>query len=927
VTAACSKRLPQSQVEFQSNCGDGSDALWEARKGRVGILRAGSGYDHAFITGFEGSMNKVPQRASYRSNLLSSVGGDHASLNEGIFQEVPEIRAKAYLVDSDQSSPSKFDAFGGSSAADKEFRSLPFAAFDLDEFKSSGLNGASETEEILDFSQLEKDLKNTPSAGSTNPQSSAFSGFAAAATDAEAAHVDPSRIYALRKQHWKQQVDEVNEALSLCNGKIKEVIAKCDELDNLRKNLALQHAKLQKRKDEVGRRKEKRDKERERDKLKQKEANAAIMKLMENTKLEAKEKSKVKSDAVAARRLENKRIAAELTGDLDDDGVFIDEADNNIGCWGILVKSISSTLKDFESFLERKDGMHSSAVTIEARFGITYRVYFDFLRWNVYCTLKVLLLWLIFFMLHVVSASRFVTSFSAVWTSALETVPAELKFPYSQVFVSQSAFWPSFLLLSSFDAPNFFTVFLMVTMLIYIKMSVGQLHEKRVLQKRFYVESANSSDQYSLLVLGGWDWTSQLKEEVFLQQTNLAARLKLLLNRAHDMNHLESLSLASLLMLYAKRGMIFLSWVSVLTVGFVVIIGVNFLPNDGNGPFFVTKQIAPAVVNAVLPMATNFCVKLEKWDAVTEINQLMYRLYTARILNVSLQLVVFYFLLVGTPSSLVQYGLPQFIELRDCAFRSCEDQVGTRIFILYVTDVIVACTIAIFVPLVQKTVMPALGFEFQKQEFQVPPNVIKGLYQQMLLWACLPFFPSAALFAPFLQYLAFNVEVYYVNENCIRPFELLNVQEAKASLSVQMMKLYNGCLALASCVFVYVLTSFSFQSYNVDCCHLNLHSKCVDSAINASSCPALQGVMFYGAAPLQLWANSAPSAATSWLVEPIFIWIVAFCCLILAAWRQALMKSYVSYLSARRQLLNENIAILGKMFKRQQRLINLRKKH
>jgi hypothetical protein len=38
------------------------------------------------------------------------------------------------------------------------------------------------------------------------------------------------------------------------------------------------------------------------------------------------------------------------------------------------------------------------------------------------------------------------------------------------------------------------------------------------------------------------------------------------------------------------------------------------------------------------------------------------------------------------------------------------------------------------------------------------------------------------------------------------------------------------------------------------------------------------------------------------------------------------MQSYASYVGARRLLLNENIALLGKMFKRQQRLINLRKK-
>jgi hypothetical protein len=456
-------------------------------------------------------------------------------------------------------------------------------------------------------------------------------------------------------------------------------------------------------------------------------------------------------------------------------------------------------------------------------------------------------------------------------------------------------------------------------------MSVGQLYDKRVRQKQYSVESANSSDQYSMLVLGGWDWTSQIREEVFLQQTNLASRLKLLLKKAHDLSLMDSLSLSELLGLYARRSFIFLLWLSVLSVGFLVIIGVNFLPNDANGPYFVSKLLAPALVNAVLPVVTKVCVSLENWDAVSTINQLMYRLYVARILNVSLQLVVFYFLLVGTPASLVSYGLPEFIELRDCAFRTCEDQVGTRIFFLYTTDVIVACIVAIVVPFVQKHLMPAMGFDYQKEEFQVPPNVIKGLYQQLLLWACLPFFPLASLFAPLLQYLAFNVEVYYVKENCVRPLEMLNVQEAKVSLSVQMMKLYNGCMALAAVVFVYVLTSFSFRSYNSSCCQMTPRAACLSTASN-SPCQQLQGVMFYSAPPLQLWADSLPTAVTSWLLEPVVTWATAFCCIILAAWRTALMRSYVSYVGARRQLLNENIALLGKMFKRQQRLINLRKK-
>jgi hypothetical protein len=729
----------------------------------------------------------------------------------------------------------------------------------------------------------------------------------------------------MRKKYWQQQVDEVHRALSHCNDKIMEINNNCLELHALQKTLTLQYAKLQKRKDEVSRRQEKRDQERDRDKLKQKEANAAIMKLMESSRLESKEKSKAKSDTAAARRLENKRIAAELTGDLDDDGMFEDDSDSSQGRFGRLMQSIQNAFISFSSFLDRKDGMHALTVAIEARFGVTYSVYFDFLRWNVYCTLKVLLIWLIFFLLHALNASRFFTNFTSVWTSSFETIPSELKLPHTLVFSSQSSFWPSSLLLSSFDSPNFFTMFLILTMLIYLKMSVGQLYEKSVGLKKYSVESADSGEQYSILVLGGWDWTSQMKEEVVLQQSNLASRLKLLLSKARDMSLMDSLSLSGLLALYAKRGFIFALWLSVLSVGFLVIIGVNFLPNDTNGPYFVSKLLAPALVNAVLPVVTKVCVSLEKWDAVTTINQLMYRLYVARILNVSLQLVVFYFLLVGTPASLVQYGLPEFIEQRDCAFRSCEDQVGTRIFFLYATDVIVACVVAIVVPLLQKHVMPIMGFEFKKEEFQVPPNVIKGLYQQLLLWACLPFFPLASIFAPFLQYLAFNIEVYYVNENCVRPLEMLNVQEAKVSLSVQMMKLYNGCLALAAAVFVFVLTSFSFQSYNSSCCRLSPTAACTSSA--TTTCPQLQGVMFYSAAPLQLWADSVPSASTSWMLQPVFTWAVAFCCFTIAAWRQALMKSYAGYIVARRQLLNENIALLGKMFKRQQRLINLRKKH
>jgi hypothetical protein len=871
-------------------------------------------------------MNKGPQRASYRSNLLSSVGGDRISLNDGQFQEVPEVRSKAYLVDPDTSqSPSKHDGLGGNSAGDREFRSMPFANFDSDQYKTRGASGATEGEDSVDFSKLEKELHLEPPTDSNAAQSLRLSGFAAPAADVEAPHVDPAHVFAMRKQYWKQQVDEVHQALTLCNEKIKEIDTNCHELHMLQKNLNLQYAKLQKRKDEVTRRKEKRDKERDRDKEKQKEANAAIMKLMESAKLDSKEKSKEKSDAAAARRLENKRIAAELTGDLDGDIMFDDDVGSNGGGFDRFMKSIDKAATAFNNFLDRKDGMHALTLTIEARFGVTYSVYFDFLRWNVYCTLKILLIWIIFFLLHAINASRFLSSFTSVWTSSFETVPSELKFPYSQVFSSQSAFWPSSLLLSSFDSPNFFTAFLMLTLLIYLKMSVGQLYDKRVGQKQYSVESADSSDQYSMLALGGWDWTSQIREEVVLQQTNLASRLKLLLMKAHESSIMEALSLSELLVLYAKRSFIFLSWLSVLIVGFLVIVGVNFLPNDTNGPYFVSKLLAPALVNAVLPVVTKVCVALEKWDAVSTINQLMYRLYVARILNVSLQLVVFYFLLVGTPASLVQYGLPEFIELRDCSFRSCEDQVGTRIFFLYATDVIVACIVAIVVPLLQKNVMPIMGFEYKKEEFQVPPNVIKGLYQQLLLWACLPFFPLASLFAPFLQYLAFNVEVYYVKENCVRPLEMLNVQEAKVSLSVQMMKLYNGCMALAAAVFVYVLTSFSFQSYNSSCCQLTPRASCLNTAANVA-CPQLQGVMFYSAPPLQLWANSLPVAATSWLLEPVFTWAVAFCCVIVAAWRKALMRSYASYVGARRQLLNENIALLGKMFKRQQRLINLRKK-
>lgn len=88
--------------------------------------------------------------------------------------------------------------------------------------------------------------------------------------------------------------------------------------------------------------------------------------------------------------------------------------------------------------------------------------------------------------------------------------------------------------------------------------------------------------------------------------------------------------------------------------------------------------------------------------------------------------------------------------------------------------------------------------------------------------------------------------------------------------------------------------------------------------------------MFYSAPPLQLWANSMSSASSSWMVvfvkEPVYAWTITVCCIIASALQSARMKSSATFMGVRRQQLNESIALLGKMFKRQQRLINLRKK-
>jgi len=784
-------------------------------------------------------MSKGPQRAGYRSNLLSSVGGELISLNEGTFQEVPEVRSKPYLVDNDGSaSPSKSDGLGGNAAGDRDFRSLPFANFDSDRVKTVGVNGAAEAEETLDFSQLEREANQAPSevasAGLTRA-SHEFSGFAAAAPDVEAAHVDPATVFALRKQYWKQQVDEILRALSACNAQIKAVSEQRQGLQALQKNLSLQYTKLEKRKDEVDRRKEKREKERERDKAKQKEANSAIMALLaKSAKTESKD---TRASDAAARRLENKRIAAELTGELDDGAVFEDELDVVNNRWSRFKRSVAAALMPFrrmwmavERYAYAIDFMRVAIVAIEARFGVTYSVYFDFLRWNVLSTAKIGVIWLVFFLLHALNATRFFTSFTSVWTSSLETVPPELVFPYSKVFSTSSSFWPSSLLVSSFGSPNFFAMFLLLTLLGYLAMSISRLYHKVVDKKQYTVQSADSSDQCSMLVLGGWDWTSQTQEEVALQQNNLGGRLKMLLAQALDRSLMESLSLSDLLILYTKRAFILFFWLGLLLGGFGVIIGVQFLVTGSDTFSTVVKALAPAVVNAALPVVTEICVKLEKWDGVMALRQHISRLYVARITTVVIQLVVFYFFLVGVPGSL------PYLEVRDCSFHSCEDQVGTRIFILYVTDVVVACIVAIVVPVVQKRLMPPMGFDYQKQEFQVAPNVIKGLYQQLLLWSCIPFFPLASVVAPLLQCLSFLVEAYSVTEHCVRPLELLNIQEARVSVSVTMMQLYNGCMAIAFAVFVFVLTSFSFQSYNSSCCKLTPDSKCMASGVSASTC-------------------------------------------------------------------------------------------
>jgi len=573
----------------------------------------------------------------------------------------------------------------------------------------------------------------------------------------------------------------------------------------------------------------------------------------------AKEEEEFRRLEARMKKEEARRKAQELGLEEDEDtSSALDKFDR----FGILAL-LKQVRRHLRVLITKYDPTYVDSRIAESRFGSGIALYFWFFRFVIQVTLALWIVLAVLLVLHLVNFSA-----NARPVTLISTLP-------------------SFLLHSSIDHTLAldYAVSILVCVCILAVAAGGKVSYEVIIKNQAEVRDLGQDPKrYAKLAFTAWDWgTTDLNAAHDLKAT-VAQNFQVLKLEDEMDERIRARTRAEWRKLTAKRiaGVTFNS----LTIagGAGVIVYATFALQGGSSGggsglldtiLGLVPTLLPTAINGMLPTITKACVGLEAWDEPTfSLKMLVFRMYLGKMINALIQVGIILILFRGPGD----FGLSEYdangqpdrsgrIEKRNCAYLSCEDQVGAKFFTLFATDVVVGSVSNV-------AVHAGTFFAFTyvkpdplkaKKEFEPPKEFIKILYQQIFVWLMLPHFPFGALIALpmwFLQFKADNFVLLTFNAKPVRPFD------AKDS-GVYFAMFYGMTLFIFLGWFYYLFFILSVPGMDVPCCDLarlvsignstlsvciqNVSASpeaCMRTGLDANGLPAMPTPMFPAATPI-----------------------------------------------------------------------------
>ncbi len=475
------------------------------------------------------------------------------------------------------------------------------------------------------------------------------------------------------------------------------------------------------------------------------------------------------------RRQEAKKRALEAGVDFVDDDV---NAHNEDGAKerGSLSSALFVISNRIGRFFRIFDVMQSSVEHAESLFGSGIAVYFKFFRWMILNAL-----------------------FQAVLWGGVVVYNAYLSVSAGKTFRFISSLYPAWFVFSGFEGSLLYALVFLCCIL-YIAMS-SLLRFVSEYRAKFVVELSErdqNASRYAANVFSGVDFGVNTEQRAADISAAVASKLKELFSEDTIRQRVKARTQSEKLALYGRRAGGLLLNMVLIGAGWVGIVYSTFVFSSNTTSFVMSliPTITPTAINALLPQITALAVSIERWDdPALALKMRVGRLYLGKILSALVQAAIVFMFIEVVPSGLFN------IQKRDCDFDFCEDQVGAKFFQLFAIDVIIgiasnflinALRFVVFAKILKK---PASA----KVEFDVPPFVIKVLYQQLLLWFALPYFPISSLLGVALFFISFLVDYLVLklfNEKPQKPW-------SAKDLGSFFMIVYTATMAMALVAYYY----------------------------------------------------------------------------------------------------------------------------
>jgi len=451
-----------------------------------------------------------------------------------------------------------------------------------------------------------------------------------------------------------------------------------------------------------------------------------------------------------------------VEGDFTD---FLTKKAQQKSFWNRVVDSVLNFISKFTL-------LKGSLKRIEAQYDKSISGYFEFSKFLVNASVFILLLYLYLIVSHLVN-------YTGSYFAICGVSPCWLT--YSS-FTTDEAFGYSLTLIG----------FVLVTVFASLFKWVRSDAKRRTAQ--VYGGSDAKLKKFAAIALNAWDWNTTSEEESGDQSIRITNILSTALKDEARKREARNRTKRQKTKLLVYRLVGISLFVVILLIGwggitFLVLSEkafVDFFNVDGYGGLAIKliPKLGVSVINAGLPALTLLITALENWDDPGFILKVqLVRLYLAKILNV----VLFATLNLELASNSRWFQEETVIEFESDAFNCREDQAGSNLALLVVSEALVSKVIPLITALANKLDARMKDKQQWKKEIKVSQQVINLMYFQALIWMCLPFFPYIAAVAPLLLYTDYLFQLWRLKKLQVKPAE----QTQASDITIMIMRVYN----------------------------------------------------------------------------------------------------------------------------------------